>query len=214
MMPLPVLVFNVVAFLLNLIIVLFLVFYLLKLRSKAKEMEKKEEKIDTNYHQIVDDALSKERKILDDATAEAGHIINDAKYINTSSKHSVDQALEKMITDIKNETTASATDFRKSYATSLQHLSEGSLHDFQNLSKQLQSDLQQQLKTFHESFLPNMEKELESYKQARLKEAEAKITKIVQEASETIINKSISYEEHQKLMLESLEKAKRDGLFN
>lgn len=210
---LPALIFQITGFLINLVLALFVIYYILKLRTKEKTLEKKETKIDTSYHQIVDDALSKERKILDDATSEASHIINDAKYVNASSKQTVEQALQKMIEDIEKDATGAANEFKKSYAASLEQISASSLTGFQNISKELQTDLEQQIKKFNETLLPNMEKELASYKQARVKQAEQIITKIVQEASQEILNKSISFEDQQKLMLESLEKAKNEGLF-
>lgn len=213
-MPLPVLVFNVIAFLLNLTIVLFVIYYLVKLRHKEQEIEKKEEKVDTNYHHIVDEALAKERKILEDATSEADKIITDAKYVHTSSQKTVDQALDKMLVDIKDETATAATEFKKTYTASLQTIANTSLHDFQTVSKELQTDLEAQIKKFHETLLPNMEKEIESYKQTRLKQAEAVIGKVVQEASQQILNKSISFEDHQRLMTDALEKAKKEGLFD
>ncbi len=213
-MQLPVLLFQVSGFLLNLIIALFVIYYFMKLRAKEKELETKETKIDTNYHQIVDDALTKERKILEDATKEAGHIITDAKYVNENSKQTLDHALQKMIADIQTDATGAANEFKKNYATSLEQIAHTSLLGFQSVAHELQTDLEKQIKTFHETLLPNMEKELEAYKQSRLKQAEQVITHIVQEASQDILNKSISFEDHQKLMLEALEKAKKEGLFN
>lgn len=213
-MQLPVLLFQISGFLLNLIIVLFLAYYLVKLRAKEKELEKKENKVDTNYHHIVDEALAKERKILEDASSEADKILTDAKYVNSSSQKIVDEALQKMIADIKAETSTAAEDFRKSYVASLQQIAATSLRDFQTVSKELQTDLEAQIKKFHESLLPNMEKELENYKQTRLKQAEQIITKVVQEASQQILNKSITFEDHQRLMTEALEKAKKEGLFD
>jgi len=213
-MPLPVLVFQVTGFFLNLIIVCFIIYYFMQLRVREKAIEEKEKKVDTNYHQIVDDALSKERKILEDATTEADKILTDAKYVNSSSQKSVDQALEKMVGEIKTETDTTSKDFRKTYETSLQQIATTSLQNFQTVSKGLQTDLEAQIKKFHETLLPNMEKELESYKQSRLKQAEQVITKVVAEASQQILNKSISFEDHQRLMTESLEKAKQEGLFD
>jgi|SRR6185369_4080574 len=213
-MQLPELLFQVSGFVLNLVIALFVVYYFMRLRHKEKELESKETKIDTNYHQIVDNALSKERKILEDATTEAGQIITQAQYVNTTSKQTIDQALAKMIADLQQDAQGAAGEFKKSYAASLNEIATTSLHGFQTVSHELQTDLEKQIKHFHETLLPSMEKELEAYKQSRLKQAEQVITHIVQEASQDILNKSISFEDHQKLMLDSLEKAKKEGLFD
>lgn len=213
MYMLPTLLFETISFLLNLIIVLFVIYYLVHLRAKEKKLEQKENSVDTNYHHIVDEALGKERKILDDATSEASQIITNAQYVNTSSKHTMDQALEKMLGEVKTDAAKAATDFKQSYAVALDQIAKTSLTDFQAITKELQTDLQKQIKDFHQTLLPGMQKELEEYKQERYKQTEQTITRIVQEASQEILNKSISFEDHQKLLTESLEKAKKEGLF-
>ncbi|MBI5122399.1 hypothetical protein HZA75_00915 [Candidatus Roizmanbacteria bacterium] len=211
---LPALIFQITGFLINLILALFVIYYILKLRAKEKEVEKKAEKIDTSYHQIVDDALSKERKILDDATSEASHIINDAKYVNSSSQQTVEQALHKLINDIQKDATGAAEEFKKSYKASLEQIASSSLTGFQNVSQEIQTDLEKQIKLFHDTLLPGLQKELDDYKQERLKQTEQTITHIIQKASQEIFNQSISFEDHQQLMLNSLEKAKKEGMFD
>ncbi|HSA83493.1 MAG TPA: hypothetical protein VLF20_01230, partial [Patescibacteria group bacterium] len=152
-------------------------------------------------------------KILEDATSQAGHILNDAQYINQQSKTTVDHALEKMLTDVRAETNEAVKDVKTRYITSIGQLAESSLHDFQTVSQQLKLDLSAQLKIFHDTLLPNMEKEVETYKQQRFKQVEQSIGKIVQQAAQDMFSKSLSLEEHQKLLVDSLEKAKRDGMF-
>jgi F0F1-type ATP synthase membrane subunit b/b' len=211
---LPALLFDVTSFMVNLVLVLFIVYYLVRLRAKEKTLEKKEEKIDTSYHQIVDDALSKERKILEDATTEASQIITNAQYVNTSSKQAVEHALSQLMHDVQNDAVAASEEFKKSYSASLQQIAHASLSDFQQVTKTLQTDLEQQIKTFHDTLLPGLQKELEAYKQSRMKQAETTITRVVQEVSQEVLNKSISFEDHQKLLTDSLEKAKKEGIFD
>lgn len=212
-MLLPALIFDVTSFMLNLVIVIFVIYYLAKLRAKEKLLSQKEIKVDTNYHHIVDDALAKERKILDDATTEASEIITNAQFINSSSKQAVDHALAKMMQDIQNDTVTATRDFKSSYAASLQQIAHASLTDFQNVTKALHTDLEQQIKVFHDTLLPGLQKELDEYKSARMKQAEQTITRVVQEVAQDILNKSISFEDHQKLLTESLDKAKKEGVF-
>ena len=213
-MPLPVLVFQVVGFLLNLIIACCIIFYFISFRLRAKELEEKEKKVDTNYHHIVDEALAKERKIIDDATTEASHIITQAQNVNVNSKQTIDQAIAKLINDAQTNTTTATQEFKNSYASSLQQMAHESLAGFQKITQELQQDLQKQIQEFHNTLLPGMQKQLEEYKQSRMKQTEQTITRIVQEVSQDVLNKSISLEEHQKLMNESLEKAKKEGMFD
>lgn len=206
--------FQVMSVTTDLVIFLFVGYYVLRLRSREEEIEKKEKKIDTNYHEIVDDALTKERRILEDATAEADKIIADTQLISDSSKESMSLALEGMKTDIHTEVGSLANSYHSQYQTALQKLTNESLDDFKNVSKELQENLRKEVTTFQSSLLPNLQKELDAYKQSRMKETDQIVTKVVQKVSQQVLNKTLSMEDHQKLLLDALEKAKQEGIFD
>jgi hypothetical protein len=209
----PILPIEIFIIVINLIIFIFCGYYLLKIRNKEIDLEKKTGIVDANYHQIVDNALTKERRILDDATQEAGKIIVDAQYVKKSAEEAVDKALRQMMTNVQNESTKTAGNFINSYNSSLQGLSNNSINDFKTTTKTMEDNLQKQMDEFRNSLLPNLEKELDNYKQVRLKQSEESITKIIQLAAEEIFNKSIPIEDHQKLLFDCLEKAKAEGVF-
>src|SRR6266513_2338897 len=111
----PLLPFEVLSLVANLVMFVFVGFYLFSLRAREKSLEKRESQIDTEYHQVVDNALAKERKIMEEASFEANQIITGAQYVNRTSKETVDQALQKMIVDIHTEAFNAAKDFMASY---------------------------------------------------------------------------------------------------
>src|SRR5260221_7409426 len=180
-------------------------YYLLQLRNREKKIEKKEEAIDTNYHHVVDEALGKERKILDDATTEADHIITDAKTITTASKQEVNEAIQDLVKDIQKEGHAIAHAFTSEYTTSLKDLTALSLTEYQTIMSDLQTGLKKQIQDFHATLLPQIEKELDAYKKARMKQVDHAVIAIIQKASQEIFNKSLSSQEHQTIIIESLE---------
>ena len=250
---LPALPFQLISLTADLAMLFFIGYYFLNLRVKEKELDKKEGKIDTEYHRVVDDALTKERTILDDASKEAGQILEQTtteadkiiagtQCISRETKDAVNQALKRMVADIEKEAVDTAHSFINSYSVSLEQVVSQSLSNFKNITngfesdhqkqiadfqkilnqsltgfqysaKGLEVDLQKEIKDFHDTLLPNLEKELEEYKKARMKQAEQMITRVVQNVSQEILNKSISLEDHQKLVIESLEKAKKEGVF-
>jgi hypothetical protein len=207
------LIFQIFTTVCNCILLIFIAYYFLNLKSREKSLEKKETQIDTDYHQIVDNALTKERKILEDATTEADHIITNTQYVSQASKESVDQSLQQMEITIQKDALDTAQDFTKTYQTSLKQLATQSLNDFQTATKNLETDYQNQIKDFHQNILPTLKKELEEYKQVRLKETEQLTKTIVQKASQEILNKALSLEDHHTLLTQALEKAKKEGLF-
>jgi len=211
---LPEVYFQILILFFDLVILIFAVYYFLQLRSKEKKIEQTETKVDTNYHQIVDDALSKERKILEDAAMEADKIITNAQYVQQTSKETINQVLSELVKQIQRESVDTATKFMTDYSASLKQISTASLADFQEVALGFETDLQQQIKSFRESLLPNLEKDLEEYKKMRLKQTEEIVINVVQKASQEVFNKSISLEDHQKLLTDSLEKAKAEGVFD
>lgn len=210
----PNLLFQFISITADLIIFVFIGFYLWKIRNEENDLEKKETKADASYHQIVDDALGKERKIMEDAVSEADQIIINAEYIKKSSKEIVDQALQQMVAHIQEESIETAGKFMNSYSESLKELANTSLVDFQNVARGLEGDLQKQIKEFRETLLPDLKKELDDYKQVRLKQSDEIINHVIQKAAQEIMNKSISLEDHQKILTDALERAKTEGVFD
>lgn len=198
----------------NLLVFAFIVYYFLRLRSKEKQLEKKEVKIDADYHQIVNNALTKERKIITDATSEADQIIKSATYVSTASQKVLEDALHKMMLDVHTQATDSARSYITNYQKALHQLATSSLTDFQAIVKAVEVDMQHQTKTFRDAYLPALNKQLEEYKIIRMKETEQQITRIVQQVSQELLNKSISLDDHHTLLVQSLEKAKKEGFFD
>jgi hypothetical protein len=211
---LPIMLYNFLTLVGSLFSIIFVVYYMTRLHKKEKEFEERILKKDTEYHKIVDNALSKERKIITDAEEEADKIISDTKFISTTSKESLDTALKKLVTDIEKESDTSGKDIMTAYQASLKTITGTSLQNFNNISKELEADLQKQIKEFNEAQLGSMKKELESYKESQLKLTQELVAKIVSQVSQEVLNKSISADDHQKLIIESFEKAKKQGLFD
>src|SRR5260221_5560275 len=93
---LPATLIQILTILADLVIFVFVCYYLWELREKEKIIEKQRKETDTSYHHVVDDALAKERKIIEDAAFSSSQIIAGTKYVTSSSKESLDQALQKM----------------------------------------------------------------------------------------------------------------------
>jgi hypothetical protein len=197
----------------NLSTFIFIAYYLVTLHAREKEAEKKQKKIDGEYHHVVDEALSKERQIIGDATNEADKILMETQLMSESSQSSVDQALAALMTDLKKDSTTAAETYRNAYRDSLKHITDQSLHDFEAISQEMHTSLQKQVTSFHEAMLPALEKELATYKETRMQETETLIKQIVQQVTREMLSKTLTMEDHEKVLLASLEKAKQKGMF-
>jgi hypothetical protein len=228
--------FEIITLIADFLMIVYVAYFFLWFKEREDELAKKEGKADTEYHQVVDNALNKERKIIEDATAEADKIISDAKFVNKDTSDKVNQALQVMVTNIQKDAAGAANNFLSDYQTTLSELSKQSLASYKGISaglsedlkkfslelesalksmaEGLSQDLQKQVKDFHDSLLPALNKELEEYKQLRIKQADQTITQIVQKVSQDLLNRSLTIPDHQALMVEALEKAKKDGVFD
>jgi hypothetical protein len=198
----------------NTALLIFVAIYLLHLRSKEKKLQERENKVDTSYHQIVDEALSKERKIIEDASSEASKILSNTHQLNQSAVNVINQALQKMAEDIQKNASTTSQDYFVHYQNALKHIAQQTINELQSDTKTLQTDLQNQLKDFRNSFLPSIQKEVEEYKQTRFKEIDNSVRGIVERVTKDVLNKSIPTEDHEKLVLDSLEKARKEGIFD
>lgn len=198
----------------NILIFSLVGYYLLKLRERERALIKKEQATDENYHHVVDDAVTKERKILEDATHEADQIITGAKYISDTSQTEVNQAIKAVVSDIHKEAETITRTFTSEYTGSLKQLTMQSLTEFHTVMTGMQTGLQKQIADFHQSLLPEIQKELEIYKQERMKSIDQTVMNIIQKASQEIFNKSLSVGDHQSIVTDALEKAKKEGVFD
>lgn len=197
----------------NLIIIIVFGYYLLRLRAREKHIKEKEHGIDNTYHHVVDEALSQERKILSDATSEADQIITGAQYLNNTSRDEVNHAIKQLVTDIQKEGQLITQTFTSEYTGSLKQLTLQSLTEFHTVMTGMEQGLKKQIADFHTSLLPQIEKELETYKQERIKQIDQTVMNIIQKASQEIFNRSLSVGDHQNIVTDALEKAKKEGVF-
>lgn len=205
----------------NLMVLSVLGFYIWTLRKEKKKFEErekelaaKEAQVESGYQQIINQALEKERKILEDAAKQANEILSSTQNLSTTSKENLNNALQKMIADIQNEAATSSNDFLSNYKNSLGQISNKSLVDFQNELKKFEADMQVKMQNFRDTLLPGIQKELEAYKNEQFRLADKKVASIIKKVAEQVFNETISLEEHQKLIIDSLEKSRKEGVFD
>lgn len=211
MLDLPI---GVVGLLADVMLLVFAGYYFFRVRARERELDSRENKSDTDYHQVVDSALAKERKILDDATNEADKIISEAKYVNRSASEEVGKAMQVMVTQIQAQANESAKNFMADYEAALKQVSSHSLNEFQKTVSDLENDLRNQVKHFHDDLLPGLQKELDEYKKMRMEQSDKAVRQVVQISAQEILNKAITLDDHQELVIKSLERAKKEGVFD
>jgi hypothetical protein len=246
-MYMPALLFQVVTLVFDLSVIVFVTVYVLGVRKKERDVDRKEGKIDHDYQAIIEQGRAQERQIIENAmsqsnqmmqvaTHQANQILAGTQFITQSTKTTLDAALQKMVVEVQNvgsnskialeqnlqqiindvhkEAFNSGNEAVSRYQASLQQITSVSLTGFQKVTNQLELSLQQQIKEFRTTLLANLEKEVESYKQSKIHRIDQASSIIVQRVAQEVLNKSLSLEDHQALVIQSLEKAKKEGIFD
>lgn len=194
-------------------IFLFVGYYFFRLRSKEIEIDTREGKFDRDYHAIVDSALAKERKIIEDATAAGDQIIAKAKEINSKVTEDINKALENMSVETQREAKAVTKRLLEEHQRTLESLTRNAETEMAEIYKQMREMMKDQVSQFNQITVPALKAEIEAYKNAKMAEADEKAIKIAQKAAEEIFGKGLALEDKQKLIVEALDKAKKEGVF-
>lgn len=179
----------------------------------------------------LDDTGNKAAKIIDEANSRALDIINKA----TLSTDIASENFNKEITNIASlqvKTFEKATsDFTKLYTQVLQDLKTKNIELFQNISKDIEVNTISQIKNFKESMeeltvsseklvkkkidtdYETLRKEIEAYKEDKRKKIDDEIYRVLERVSKLALGKALNLSEHEDLIKESLEKAKKEGVF-
>lgn len=154
---------------------------------------------------VMSRARQKALSIIQNARDQGVDIIGRSKISATESKSKLEENLSEI----------SATNMRE-FKNILQTISktvEGdALKEIEEFKKALELETIQSQKTVAAKMQQNYDQakaEVEKYKQAQMAQAEAKIDQIVSEVVKDIIGRVIPLEEHQKLIIAALEKAKK-----
>ena len=158
--------------------------------------------------------------LLDETRNRAVKIIEDANLFSQDTKESFNKQL-----------TSATSDFVKLYGNALNDLKAKNIEIFQNISKNIEISTLSEIKKFKEIIEQETidsekmvkqkveheynltKKSIGDYKEAQIKKIDAEITAIIQRVSEIVLGKAISLTDHEQLIINALEEAKKEGVF-
>lgn len=222
--------FMAAAILILVLILIVIVFYLLKTRIPHINSGRKDDVFQKNAD-LLSETRIKALKIIDDANNQALDIVNKVTL-------STDSASENFKSEISHASSAQIKEFEKVtsdfitlYSKILQDLKIKNIELFQNISKDIEVNTSEEIKNFKETIQKSTslfqnevkkkvdadyeisKKEIESYKKAELAKIDSEIYLFLEKVAKIVFGKTISLSEHEDLIEESLEKAKKEGVF-
>lgn len=180
---------------------------------------------------LLDTAGIKAIKIIDDANNQALDIVNKVTLSTDAASERFKEDLARVSSVQIKEFEKATIDFTNTYSQILQDLKTKNIEVFQNVSKDIETNAMEEIKNFKESMqklttLSQKEvrekidsdyeiakKEIESYKKAELQKIDSGIYELLEKIAKIVLGKALSLSEHEDLIEKSLEKAKKEGVF-
>jgi len=201
-----------------------------KFNAYQKEADELMDKVHKNEADLLEDARIKASKIVEDANEKAAEIIGSGNNINAQSRKTLDEALDTLLKHQTSYFEKASADFLEAYKRELESLKQKNIDIVKNVSKDIEEHTVKEVEDFDnilqketfsaqkivgdkiEKEYSSAQKDAENYKNEMLRKAEDEIYKILQNVSKLTLGKSIPLADHEQLIIEALEKAKKDGI--
>lgn len=231
----PIIFFDLVItiFILASVIVILTIYFLRLIKKLQSQIQAsvKDETLKKNLS-LSEETRNKAIRIIDDANSKALDIIQRAHLFSGISNDYFNDEL-KAVTERKlNVFEKTTEDFIKVYQTVLNELKSKNVEIFQNVSKNIEASTLDEIKKFKSIIEKETiasqnlvkkkidyeyslaKRDIEVYKQSELKIVDEKIYEILETISKLVLGKTIPLSQQEDLIIESLAKAKKEGMFD
>lgn len=181
--------------------------------------------------QIRHEAQQEAQNILESANKEATQIISDTGKKASDILEEMEGMSEESKQKLSDTLSKTSANLLKIYETNIKKQKSESLQALANLTENIDKSLSKEVGEFEkllreetveskekirEKLLKKYEKldnELQDYKSRRMKELDSSLYDILYNVTEEVLGKGLNMDEHRKLILESLDDAKKRDLF-
>ncbi len=213
------------------VIILVGVFYTYYLHHKEKRIKEEMRDIDKKVTSVTEEAHFRAKMIIIHAVQKAQEVLSQTEYLKNDLTHEARQKVQDMAETYLQSFKSDAGEAGEAYKKTLHDIHTKFLEDEKMISQEMQQIQKQEIESFKNTLKGNavtaggylqkkvdteFEKakgEIENYKQEKIRQINKSIDELAMKLAREVLGKSISLEDHQKLIVEALEKAKREGLF-
>lgn len=180
---------------------------------------------------LLEEAHEKAQDIIDQANKKATEILASSKSYEDNSTQEMKTKLEELEKQQAQIFTKASEDMKIAYQNMITQIQDQDINTLKTMTKDIQDDVLADFKEFRddleketlnsekivkekidEEYL-SIEKDLEEYKKQKYKKIDEDIYKILYRVSEMVLNQGISYDKHKELVIEALETAKKEQVF-
>ncbi len=229
----PILFYDLLAVVLILGIALaILAIYYAKILKRVNVLAMEKDQLSATVHKKAQDLLEssqeKSAEIIEKAQSKALELINSAQFYNEETRHIFQQELEKAKQNQHLEFSQASSEFLKSYEKALEEIKSENIKGLHKVSEDIQAVSSSQVGNFEkiieeetlaaqkiveekiEKEYQVLKSELDNYKKTEIQKVERNIVRIIRRVSEKVLSKGLSMAEHEQIVLQSLEEAKKE----
>lgn len=180
---------------------------------------------------LLTEANAKSVKIIDEANNKAMDIINKANLSTDTASGSFNRQITHIASLQVKEFEKTTSNFIKLHNQVLQELKSKNIEVLQNVSKDIEISSTQEIKDFRDSMknltvssqnlvkekidadYKSAQKEIEDYYGKSIARMDEKIYEMLKKISKMVLGKALNLSEHEDLILQALEKAKKEETF-
>lgn len=200
-------------------------FYIGKFSERDSEVYKKAQ-------QIIEDSHKKAKVILDEASEKAGQILASADHskvdLDNELRSTIRETAGKGVKMLEDQSASVSQQYQQTFDEvkeqfikqvketlgKVQEAGELGLNEFRAALKDQQLTSQYYIEKRLNQEFDQAQKEVARYKEEQMRRVEGSVDRIILRLSEEVLGKAISLEDHEKLIIDALSKAKEEGLFN
>lgn len=221
-----------IIFILSIISLCGLIGYLVFIYFKEQNEEKKRFWIYHTASKVVEDAHKKALGIIYDAELKSKNMLLHTEYLRNSISDDFSQSLKKTEEKAVLALTESSEGFYEDYKKSFEKEKEEYMGKLEDTFKALVSISIKQVDEFSKKLtkdtlnsevfigakiqeqIDQAEKDISEYKQRKLSQLDSSIAHVIEKVASQVIGKTLSLSEHERLVLEAFEQAKKENMFS
>lgn len=202
------------------LIIATLAYFLYAYWKETKIIDTEEETLSA-YQRIIRQAHQQARDIIKQASSQAKHILTDTQFIKSHAAKELDRDMAK-----------EAAAILQSYQEALEQVTQEAVAEMKNAANSINQVGTNEVDAYRESLKKELvvhkdaldkmvadefakaRSEVEAYKKDQMGKVDKAVSKVVVTIVEKVLGRMISTEDHEELVLQALEQAKKDGLFH
>jgi vacuolar-type H+-ATPase subunit H len=200
--------------------------------KREHEFQEKERSTFTQYEDIIKRAHQEAAELLEKTTATSQQLVSQVRTTNDKLTSDFDRVLQQIAEKQIQAMNQQAEGLKKGYQQKVTNMETAIDQNTKSILQNAESDFDKQLDTFAKSLLAHATKseqainnktkelldhsqaEIDAYKKEQLAKVDKAILELIQKTYQDILGKSIPASVHQEMILEALEKTKKEGVFD